>query len=118
MTGDWTNHLWQSTWFAVVVGLLTSAFRRNRAGVRYWLWFSASLKFLIPFASLMILGGRLQWAPATKSMVSPAVSATMVEISEPFSVPMPAAPAPAAHDWFTPVLLAVWTCGFIAIALI
>jgi cytochrome c-type biogenesis protein CcmH/NrfF len=35
-----TNHLWQSTVFAVVAGLVTVAFRANRAHVRYWLWFT------------------------------------------------------------------------------
>src|ERR1700735_1833916 len=45
MLRELANHLWQSTLFAGVVALLTFAFRRNRAQVRYWLWFSASLKF-------------------------------------------------------------------------
>ena len=40
-----TNHLWQSTIFAVAAGLLTFVFRKNRARVRYWLWLSAPLKF-------------------------------------------------------------------------
>ena len=53
MLTDLSNHLWQSTVFAAAAGLLTIAFRKNRAAVRYWLWFSTSLKFLIPFALLM-----------------------------------------------------------------
>jgi hypothetical protein len=44
MIGEWINHLWQSTMFAMVAALLTLAFRRNRAQVRYWLWLSASFK--------------------------------------------------------------------------
>ncbi len=64
MIGELTNHLWQSTLFAVAAGLLTVAFRKNRAQVRYWLWLSASLKFLIPFSLLMSLGSHLEWAPA------------------------------------------------------
>jgi hypothetical protein len=47
------NHLWQSTWFALAAGALTLAFRANRASLRHWLWFSASVKFLIPFALLI-----------------------------------------------------------------
>jgi len=43
------NHLWQSTVFAAVAGLLALALRNNRAQVRYWLWLAASVKFLIPF---------------------------------------------------------------------
>jgi hypothetical protein len=44
------DHLWQSTLFALCAGLLTLAFRNNAASVRYWLWFSASVKFLVPFS--------------------------------------------------------------------
>jgi beta-lactamase regulating signal transducer with metallopeptidase domain len=46
------NHVWQSTIFAAGAGVTTVMFRRNSASVRYWLWFSAALKFLIPFAAL------------------------------------------------------------------
>jgi bla regulator protein BlaR1 len=49
MIGELTNHLWQSTLFAAVAGLLTFAFK-HRAQVRYWLWFSASFKFFVPWA--------------------------------------------------------------------
>ena len=44
------NHLWQSTLFAVAVGLLTLLLRKNHARARYALWLAASLKFLIPFS--------------------------------------------------------------------
>ena len=37
------NHLWQSTIFAGVAGLLTLGLRKDHARVRYWLWFAASL---------------------------------------------------------------------------
>ena len=40
----------------MVVGLLAMAFRRNRARVRYALWFSVSVKFLVPFSMVMWLG--------------------------------------------------------------
>jgi beta-lactamase regulating signal transducer with metallopeptidase domain len=50
------DHLWQSTLFAIAIGLLTLAFRRNRARVRYALWFCASVKFLVPFSLMMWLG--------------------------------------------------------------
>jgi Zn-dependent protease with chaperone function len=41
-------HIWRATAFAVGVGLLTLAFRRNGAHVRYGLWLSASVVFLLP----------------------------------------------------------------------
>ncbi len=53
------DHLWQSTVFAGALGVLTLAFRRDRAAVRYGLWFAASLKFLLPFSALLALGGFL-----------------------------------------------------------
>ena len=62
------NHLWQSTLFAAVAGLLTLALRKNQARVRYWLWLVASLKFLVPFSLLTSLGSRMAWSrdPAAK----------------------------------------------------
>ena len=56
------NHLWQSTLFASIAGLLTLALRKNHARVRYWLWLAASLKFLIPFSLLVGIGSHLAWS--------------------------------------------------------
>ena len=56
MIGPLTNHLWQSTVFALAAAFFTLALRRNRAGVRYWVWLAASVKFLVPFSLLMTLG--------------------------------------------------------------
>jgi uncharacterized protein (TIGR03435 family) len=50
------DHLWQSTLFAGVAWVVTLALRRNRAQVRYWVWFTASVKFLAPLALLVALG--------------------------------------------------------------
>lgn len=50
------DHLWQSTLFACAAGLLVLALRRHSARARYWVWFAASLKFLIPFALLESAG--------------------------------------------------------------
>ena len=76
-----TNHLWQSTLFAGVAALLTVAFRKNRAHIRYWLWLSASLKFLVPFSFLIGFGSLLAWTPAAKSIATQAVSFTVVQIT-------------------------------------
>jgi uncharacterized protein (TIGR03435 family) len=109
------NHLWQSTVFAMVAALLTLVFRRNRAQVRYWLWFSASLKFFVPFSLLIGLGGH--WtAPATK-VVAPAVSIAIEQVAEPFQdVAVPT----ASHrgEWLPDAILAVWASGWAAIATI
>ena len=50
------HHLWQSTVFVLLTGLLAFALRKNSPKIRYWVWLSASLKFLIPFALLVNLG--------------------------------------------------------------
>src|SRR5260370_27035612 len=84
MIGEGLNHLWQSTIFAAVAWLLTIAFRQNRAHVRYWLWFSASVKFFVPFALLINLGSRLPWAPAAQSIAEQGIAVTIVQISQPF----------------------------------
>ena len=55
------NHLWQSTVFAAVAGLLTLVLRKNHARARYWLWLAASVKFLVPFSFLVSIGRRLAW---------------------------------------------------------
>ena len=79
---QWSNHLWQSTLFAIAAGVLTLAFRKNRAKVRYWLWLAASFKFLIPLALLMSLGSRLEWAPAAKKIATQAGSFAMVQMAQ------------------------------------
>ncbi|MGA1984596.1 MAG: TIGR03435 family protein [Acidobacteriaceae bacterium] len=53
------NHLWQSTAFAVVAAGLALALKKNQARARYWVWMAASVKFVVPFALLMGLGGML-----------------------------------------------------------
>ena len=127
MIGAWTNHLWQSTLFASAAGLLTVAFRKNRAPVRYWLWFSASFKFFVPFSLLMSLGSHLESVPAAQKVTriatqiaTPSVSFTMEQITEPFPNVLPLAPSTprTVVAWRPLVILGVWTCGFGAIALI
>src|SRR5580658_1593 len=86
MIGVLTNHLWQSTLFAIAAGLLTVAFRKNRAQVRYWLWFSALFKFFVPFSLLLSLGCKLEtWAPPTKTIAPDTVSFTIVQVAQPFT---------------------------------
>jgi beta-lactamase regulating signal transducer with metallopeptidase domain len=102
------DHLWQSTLFAAALGLLTLAFRKNRAAVRYGLWFAASLKFLLPFSALLALGELLaptySTAPVFHSMARIAQSLPDAHLA---SV-MP--PVPSMH--VTAILLVLWACGF------
>ena len=117
MIGQLSNHVWQSTLFAIAAALLTLAFRKNRAAVRYGLWFTASLKFVIPFSLLMSLGGYIGWAPVAKRVAAPAISFTMVQLTRPFPNALPslvAATGPKV-DLVSLAILRAWVCGFLAI---
>ncbi|HKQ88587.1 MAG TPA: M56 family metallopeptidase [Candidatus Acidoferrales bacterium] len=127
MTQALAGHLWQSTLFALAAGLMTAAFRGNRAQIRYWLWLSASLKFLVPFALLLNLGSYLEtWIPAARqvaSQITPAVSWTVEEFSVPSlsgTLPQPttATAATSAIEWIPIALLALWLGGFATVAFI
>jgi len=81
-----SNHLWQSTLFAAAAGLLSLASRRNRAQVRCWLWMAASVKFLIPFAALVALGGQFGWLSSVP-IAEPELPFVIDAVSRPFSTP-------------------------------
>jgi bla regulator protein BlaR1 len=111
------DHLWQSTLFACVAGLLTLALKRNRARVRHWVWIAASVKFLIPVSLLIALGGHIEWhkAPARSN-----ISVVMDEVSQPFTaspvgLPLPVI-VPVAASPLPWVLTGIWACGFIGIS--
>src|SRR5215475_9695593 len=109
------NHLWQSSIVTAVAALLAWTMRKNAARVRYWLWFLAAAKFLIPFSILVSLGHQFEWrTPAA----TPWPISTVAEIGMPFhpipavdaaSSPHPAAPAANSRSV---VLLSVWLFGF------
>jgi beta-lactamase regulating signal transducer with metallopeptidase domain len=118
MIRELTNHLWQSTIFAFAAGLVVAAFRKNRAHVRYWLWLTASLKFLVPFSFLMSLGSHLEWAPVAKKIATQPVSLTIVQLTQPFPDTLLFVPsASRTTDWLPLVILGIWVCGFGVIAL-
>ncbi len=111
------DHLWQSTLFAGVAGLVTLAFRSNAANIRHSLWFAASVKFLIPFAALSALGSYLF------GFIASPVSAPALFVLEPMARPFSAytltvaqAPGPDFTHYATSVLLALWGVGFAAVS--
>ena len=79
------NHLWQSSLCVGGAGLIVLALRRNSAHVRFWLWFAASIKFLIPFAALTALGA-YALGPMIPPVAVPTV-ALMEPLAKPFSAP-------------------------------
>jgi bla regulator protein BlaR1 len=78
------NHLWQSTIFAAVAGLLTLALRKNHARTRHAVWLAASVKFLVPFALLVGIGSHLGWR-ATRVETPAKLPFAIVEMSQPFA---------------------------------
>ena len=77
------NHLWQTTIFAGMAGLLALALRKNRARARYWLWLAASVKFILPFAMLVNIGNHFAW----HSSIEPKgqLYSAMEEVTQPFA---------------------------------
>ena len=113
------NHLWQSTIVAALAALLALIFRNNSARVRYWLWFVAAMKFLIPFSILVSIGNLFEWRAVP--VVAQRPIATVVDISMPFAagppLSVPATAAPSMNRTAA-ALFAIWFCGFAVSALL
>jgi uncharacterized protein (TIGR03435 family) len=114
------NHLWQSTLFAAVAGLLTLLLRKNQARWRYTLWLAASLKFLVPFALLMSLGSHLSWSK-TPVAIQPGIL-VVEQIGGPFATSPGVAPsAPGFFTFFARYLPSLvflaWISGCAATAM-
>jgi len=127
-TSDLLNHLCQSTVIALLAWLLTIALRKNCARVRYAIWLSASIKFLIPFCWLSSLGAH--WARRSVTHTGQAFYFMVEEFSRPIrqaqlSVPHSASITPATQAlpiafatigaiWLIgcAILLARWIAGW------
>jgi uncharacterized protein (TIGR03435 family) len=112
------NHLWQSTAVVLVAWMLTLLLRANPARVRYAIWMTASIKFLVPFAFLSSVGAH--WArPNPSPRVGPSLYVIVEEFGQPFrqgqtpdplaAVNLPSHSIPLASILFA----AVWLCGFL-----
>jgi bla regulator protein BlaR1 len=107
------NHLWQSTLFGIVAWLLTLVLRPNRAATRYWIWLTASAKFLVPFSLLSGIFRQLAWRPV-RTIADPHFTNAAIAIGRPFAplvdVPIPSVAAPSFH-YLPAILLSVWLIG-------
>jgi len=113
------NHLWQSTLFAIAAGLLTLTLRKNHARARYWLWLTASVKFLVPFSLLTSVGNHLAWSRSSAG-VTPGLYLAMEQFGQPFarSAAPPISPASSSMPLWSlphllPTLVSAWLCGFL-----
>ena len=121
---QWTsalvNHLWQSTVVAAFALILTAALSKNQARIRYWIWLAASAKFLLPFSLLIDVG---QWL---RSMIAapiekPSVATAIDQVAQPFQPAQTFGLAGAAGtaqgaEWMPLLLLSIWICGVMLIA--
>ena len=112
------NHLWQSTLFAGIAGLLTLALRKNSARVRHWIWVAASVKFLIPFSVLITIGDHIEWRRA--AAIAPNVSIVVEQVSQPFTAVAASSPmldtVQNAPNPLPEVVFGIWACGFVGVA--
>jgi len=128
---EWTaalvNHLWQSTAAVGIAWLLALLLRKHHARARYWVWLAASIKFLLPFSLLFAAGERLRplFPSQTTTATLPATN-FVGQIAQPFpqtqfasvSVATRQASLSTAHaNWLPFLLLFVWICGALWVAL-
>jgi len=113
------NHLWQSSCFALLAGLLAFVLRKNSPKIRYWIWLSASLKFLIPFALLVSLGNVVpRLALNAVSVAAPVFPNTLIQIADPLPpVSYTTIPGYGPLRWAPIVIGVVWALGLLAITL-
>jgi bla regulator protein blaR1 len=107
------NHLWQSTLFALAAAPLTQLLRNNAARFRYWVWLAASIKFLIPFSWLTLLGSQLVSHSAISGHVlSESYISVVRQIADPLDTPaiIMRAPPPTGLP-VGELLAAIWLAG-------
>ena len=108
------SHLWQSTLFAAAVYLLTLLLRNNHAQTRYLLWLAASMKFVVPFSSLVAVGRMVEWRSAATS-VPPAVFVAAEQLSDPFVFTIGLMKQVQPSGPWGRLLLAAWGAGAIVV---
>src|SRR4051812_24652415 len=109
------GHLWGSTLFSLAAACATLAFRNNGAHVRFWLWFAASMKFLLPFSLLAAVGRYV--GPHSIAATTPAPVKVVIEaLSMPTMRSIVHSSAGEASPMDLTLLLAVaWVIGFLIV---
>ena len=87
MLSNLGNHLLQSTLCVAVLWILTLVLKSNRAATRYWLWLTASLKFLVPFSLITTVGNKLSMQ-ATSTTLLPRLPAAIRDASHTLAMPI------------------------------
>jgi bla regulator protein BlaR1 len=112
-------HLLQSTLFAVLIALFVHGFRAGAARVRYWLWLTASVKFLFPLSWLALLRPSFNWQPE-----HPAVASALASAADFFPSPLDVTAwidvperLPSADPVNAQLLAFIWLAGACIVAL-
>jgi beta-lactamase regulating signal transducer with metallopeptidase domain len=116
------NHLWQSTAVVAVIGIWAYLLRDHRAEARYWLWFAAVIKFLVPFSLLIMLGAHLAPRMPLSTAVVPVLGRVVTPAPPELDITPLAAPAPSAasvpghadaprDNRTAQILLGLWASG-------
>ena len=121
LTAAVVNHLWQSTAVVATAWVLAYALRKNHARVRYWVWFAASVKFLLPFALLTSTGEWMRLFVRVPVAGKPEAAAVIAKFVRPYSqteiFDAVAGPMAVHHwSWLQVVLPAIWICGVLLVA--
>ena len=111
------DHLWQSTLFALPLGALTLLLRRHAAAVRFWLWFAASVKFLVPFSVLMAMGAAVALPVAPMLPDGPTLE-VLQDTAAPFTNAPAASVVPDGTTNWIMLLIATWAAGTLLALLI
>ena len=95
---------------ALPLGALTLLLRRYAASLRFWVWFAASVKFLVPFSVLMAMGAVVTLPMAPMLPDGPALE-VLQDTAAPFTTAPVASVVPdGPGNWIT-VLIAAWAAG-------
>lgn len=113
------DHLWHCTLFALIAASITVWLRQHAAKARYWVWFAASVKFLLPFSVLIGMGAqiasmRARTPTGATALASPAVTRIVQPFAPEATAVIRSTPA-AERDGAGTALAAVWICGVFVI---
>jgi len=118
MIGALINHLWQSTLFCCGAWLITLVLRANSASLRHWIWLLASVKFLVPFSLLFLIGSFIGLPAARNAFDQPLVIGDALQSASLLVSPTGAlrATESSGSSALVLVLVSIWAAGALFVA--
>jgi len=115
MSAALLDHLWQSTLFAICAWSLAWVLRENGAHLRHAVWLLASIKFLIPFSLLTMLGQQLRPHVGMEDAHVLAVLSTG-DIPALLAAPALAIAGEPLDGFWLRIAVAIWLIGVLALS--